>query len=62
MKMEYNNRFIIADPISYLKQDRTVPVRMVPEAACWMIVDYRVFVIVMRQRTNCHEYTVLRLL
>jgi len=57
--MNEQQSFIISDQISYLKNDRTVPVGMVPEAACWMIIDYWVFVIVMRKRTNCHEHTVM---
>ena len=35
---------------------------VVPKAPCWMIIDYRVFVVVMSRRANCYEHTVLRLL
>jgi len=59
---EKQNRYITEDKMFHLKPGGAMPVSVVPETAGWMIVDYRVDVVVMRQRLYFYCYVVPRIL
>jgi len=50
---------ITSDHMPYLKPDGTMTVCVVPKSACWMITDYRVIVVEMRQGVDFHEHIVV---
>ena len=60
--MKIQQMHITSDHMPYLKPDGTMIVCVVPKSACWMITDYRVIVVEMRQGVDFHEHIVMGIL